>query len=148
VKTIQSSDGDKIDCVSTHQQPAFDHPLLQGQKPLDPPEIPKGYSEDDGSYENSQLWSLSGESCPEGTIPIRRTTEQDMLRASSVQRFGRKIRRVKRDSTNNGHEVSTILITIIKQKVRGFLPFLSSIKKKIENDTKIQLFRNSLHDHY
>jgi|APAra0007618257_1042622.scaffolds.fasta_scaffold00244_17 hypothetical protein len=71
-----------------------------------------------------------------------------MLRASSVQRFGRKIRRVKRDSTNNGHEVSTILITIIKQKVRGFLPFLSSIKKKIENDTKIQLFRNSLHDHY
>ncbi|XP_010415738.1 PREDICTED: uncharacterized protein LOC104701696 isoform X1 [Camelina sativa] len=105
VKTIQSSDGDTIDCVSTHQQPAFDHPLLQGQKPMDPPEIPKGYSKEDESYEDSsQLWSLTGESCPEGTIPIRRTTEQDMLRASSVRRFGRKIRRVRRDSTSNGHE--------------------------------------------
>lgn len=68
--------------------------------------MPKGHSKDDASHEDSQLWSLTGESCPEGTIPIRRTTEQDMLRASSVQRFGRKIRRVRRDSTSNGHEVS------------------------------------------
>ncbi|KAH0938302.1 hypothetical protein HID58_005763 [Brassica napus] len=160
VKTIQSSDGDTIDCVPTHQQPAFDHPLLHGQRPMDlvgqlscsrvrrqaeanypfchqmrywvlglvpspgkalpgevdrcltgprgmthdPPEMPKGYSKDDESYEDSQLWSLTGESCPEGTVPIRRTTEQDMLRASSVRRFGRKIRRVRRDSTSNGHE--------------------------------------------
>nr|POE78709.1 hypothetical protein CFP56_53839 [Quercus suber] len=55
--------------------------------------------------ENVQLWSLSGESCPEGTVPIRRTTEEDMLRASSVRRFGRKPRRhVRRDSSSNGHE--------------------------------------------
>ncbi|KAH0897551.1 hypothetical protein HID58_047119 [Brassica napus] len=104
VKTIQSSDGDTIDCVPTHQQPAFDHPLLHGQRPMDPPEMPKRYSKDDESCEDSQLWSLTGESCPEGTVPIRRTTEQDMLRASSVRRFGRKIRRVRRDSTSNGHE--------------------------------------------
>ena len=37
-----------------------------------------------------QLWSLSGESCPEGTIPIRRVTEQDLLRANSINKFGRK----------------------------------------------------------
>ncbi|KAG7586570.1 Neprosin activation peptide [Arabidopsis thaliana x Arabidopsis arenosa] len=112
VKTIQSPDGDVIACVSTHQQPAFDHPLLQGQRPMDPPEIPEGYSKDDESYEeDSQLWSLSGESCPEGTIPIRRTTEQDMLRASSVSGFGRKIRRVRRDSTNNGHEHAVGYVT-------------------------------------
>ena len=61
--------------------------------------------------DNVQLWSISGESCPEGTVPIRRTTEQDMLRASSVKRFGRKPRRhVRRDSSSNGHEVSTINI--------------------------------------
>ena len=30
----QSVDGDLIDCVLAHQQPAFDHPMLQGQKPL------------------------------------------------------------------------------------------------------------------
>lgn len=30
----QSPDGDVIECVPSHLQPAFDHPLLKGQKPL------------------------------------------------------------------------------------------------------------------
>ena len=30
----QSPDGDIIDCVPSHKQPAFDHPKLKGQKPL------------------------------------------------------------------------------------------------------------------
>ncbi|KAK6252500.1 hypothetical protein QUC31_014220 [Theobroma cacao] len=105
VKTIQSPDGDFIDCVLLHHQPAFDHPQLKGQKPLDPPERPSGHNPNGMAAEDFQLWSMSGESCPEGTIPIRRTTEQDMLRASSERRFGRKPRRrVRRDSTSNGHE--------------------------------------------
>ncbi|XP_057953154.1 protein neprosin-like isoform X2 [Malania oleifera] len=37
----------------------------------------------------TQLWHLKGE-CPEGTIPIRRTKREDVLRASSVQKFGKK----------------------------------------------------------
>jgi hypothetical protein len=31
---LQRSDGDIMDCVLSHKQPAFDHPLLKGQKPL------------------------------------------------------------------------------------------------------------------
>jgi uncharacterized membrane protein len=31
---LQRSDGDLMDCVLSHKQPAFDHPLLKGQKPL------------------------------------------------------------------------------------------------------------------
>lgn len=31
---VQSPDGDLIDCVPSHLQPAFDHPRLKGQKPL------------------------------------------------------------------------------------------------------------------
>ncbi|KAM7464649.1 hypothetical protein LguiA_032770 [Lonicera macranthoides] len=106
LKTIQSPDGDLIDCVITHQQPAFDHPQLKGQKPLDPPERPNGHNyPTDVSTENYQLWSLSGESCPEGTVPIRRTSEQDILRARSIRRFGRKLRRpIRRDTSSNGHE--------------------------------------------
>ncbi|XP_019445425.1 PREDICTED: uncharacterized protein LOC109349175 [Lupinus angustifolius] len=105
IKTIQSPDGDIIDCVVSHLQPAFDHPHLKGHRPLDPPEKPKHHRQMEELTENFQLWSLSGESCPEGTIPIRRTTEQDMLRASSVSRFGRKIRKpVRRDTNSNGHE--------------------------------------------
>ncbi|KAK9076180.1 hypothetical protein SSX86_004513 [Deinandra increscens subsp. villosa] len=103
VKTIQSPDGDIMDCVMVHHQPAFDHPVLKGTKPLDPPERPYGHHQHEP--ENYQLWSLSGEYCPEGTIPIRRTTEQDVLRASSIKRFGRKIAKpVRRDSSNGGHE--------------------------------------------
>ncbi|CAL5421303.1 unnamed protein product [Camellia sinensis] len=114
LKTIQSPDGDLIDCVESHLQPSFDHPQLKGQKPLDPPERPKDHNPTETASENFQLWSLSGESCPEGTIPIRRTTEQDILRARSIQsfgtkiriqRFGRRIRRpIRRDSSSNGHE--------------------------------------------
>ncbi|KAI9087501.1 hypothetical protein K1719_030371 [Acacia pycnantha] len=111
IKTIQSPDGDLIDCVLSHQQPAFDHPELKGKKPLDPPERPKGHK-DNGEevIESFQLWSDSGETCPEGTVPIRRTTEQDILRASSVRRFGRKPRRVRRDSTGSGHEHAVVFV--------------------------------------
>lgn len=105
VKTIQSPDGDVIDCVPTHLQPAFDHPQLKGQRPLHPPERPKGSDPADEVLKSLQLWTESGESCPEGTIPIRRTTEDDVLRASKAGRFGRKsIRIARRDSTGNGHE--------------------------------------------
>ncbi|MCI40609.1 hypothetical protein A2U01_0061842, partial [Trifolium medium] len=37
----------------------------------------------------NQLWHANG-MCSEGTIPIRRTKEEDVLRASSVKRYGRK----------------------------------------------------------
>ncbi|RRT40222.1 hypothetical protein B296_00041718, partial [Ensete ventricosum] len=140
VKTIEASsispDGDLIDCVPSHLQPAFDHPKLRGLKPWvcdifrieavtdqvlrrwfdaistvvgrlqDPPERPKGYSLSSIVDASFQAWTISGESCPEGTVPIRRTTREDILRASSVQRFGRKpaARRLRRDSTSTGHE--------------------------------------------
>ncbi|MCD9645499.1 hypothetical protein HAX54_034491 [Datura stramonium] len=113
LKTIQSPDGDLIDCVLSHQQPAFDHPHLKGQKPLEPPERPRsGRNSNSMEFENFQLWSMSGETCPEGTIPVRRTKEQDILRASSIRRFGRKIRRpVRRDTTSNGHEHAVGYVT-------------------------------------
>ncbi|XP_019439212.1 PREDICTED: uncharacterized protein LOC109344944 [Lupinus angustifolius] len=105
VKTIHSPHGDIIDCVLSHQQVAFDHPLLKDQKPLDPPEKPKGHNKMGVMSENFQMWSLYGESCPEGTIPIRRTIEEDILRASSVNGFGRKLSSsVRRDTSSNGHE--------------------------------------------
>ncbi|KAG6746045.1 hypothetical protein POTOM_050557 [Populus tomentosa] len=111
VKTIQSPDGDVIHCVLSHLQPAFDHPELKGKKPLDPPERPRSNETRETVAESYQLWTDSGESCPEGTVPIRRTTVKDVLRASSVNRFGRKLRRhVRRDSTGNGHEHAVVFV--------------------------------------
>ncbi|KAH1080573.1 hypothetical protein J1N35_020334 [Gossypium stocksii] len=111
VKTIQSPDGDIIDCVLSHLQPAFDHPELRGQKPSDPPARPKRHNSTDANPENLQLWTGLCESCPEGTVPIRRTTEKDVLRASSVRRYGRTRRRhVRRDSTGSGHEHAVVFV--------------------------------------
>ncbi|GAB2223721.1 hypothetical protein Droror1_Dr00004461 [Drosera rotundifolia] len=113
VKTIQSADGDVIDCVPVHLQPAFDHPQLKGQMPAVPPERPKAWNSSVDSITESsfQLWPESGEPCPEGTIPIRRTTEDDVLRASSIRRFGRKsVRSVRRDSTGGGHEHAVVFV--------------------------------------
>lgn len=64
----------------------------------------------------TQLWHLSGK-CPENTIPIRRTKEDDVLRASSVRRYGRKKHRTipqpksaDPDLTNQGgHQVKIMI---------------------------------------
>lgn len=37
----------------------------------------------------TQLWHVNGR-CPEGTIPIRRTRKDDVLRASSIKSYGKK----------------------------------------------------------
>ncbi|CAD5183523.1 unnamed protein product [Musa acuminata subsp. malaccensis] len=87
MKTIRSPDGDLIDCVPSHLQPAFDHPMLKGSKPLDPPARPRCHTDDGMADDVVQLWTTSGETCPEGTVPIRRTKEEDILR---IERFGRK----------------------------------------------------------
>ncbi|XP_020264844.1 uncharacterized protein LOC109840562 [Asparagus officinalis] len=102
LKTIQSPDGDLVDCVPSHLQPAFDHPRLKGQKPLEPPKRPRKHFITSESIEIKQLWMSSGDSCPEGTVAIRRTREEEILRASSIKRFGRKT--VRRDSESGGHE--------------------------------------------
>ncbi|CAM0912162.1 unnamed protein product [Alopecurus aequalis] len=111
VKTIKSPDGDFIDCVPSHLQPAFDHPKLSGQKPMDPPERPKNYNTTTAGGSKAgavvvQAWHATGEACPEGTVALRRTTEKDLLRASSLRRYGRKPARrsARRDSTGSGHE--------------------------------------------
>ncbi|XP_068637204.1 protein neprosin-like [Aristolochia californica] len=97
LKSIKSPDGDTIDCVHISHQPAFDHPFLTNHtiqmKPTFHPDGVLGASKvasTGGSPSTiTQLWHLNGR-CPEGTIPIRRTRRADILRASSVKRYGRK----------------------------------------------------------
>eukprot|EP00249_Psilotum_nudum_P000679 c12771_g1_i1 orf=597-1862(+) len=95
VRSIQSPDGDIIDCVLLSQQPAFDHPKLRNHKIQVQPTFPEGMERPMESGENSeqkgkpQLWHSAGK-CPKGTIPIRRTTEEDILRAKVAKNYGRK----------------------------------------------------------
>jgi len=86
--TIESPDGDIIDCVHISKQPAFDHPLLKNHTiQMQPSYYPGGLSHD--SHPITQTWHQNGK-CPENTIPIRRTKEEDVLRASSIWRYGKK----------------------------------------------------------
>lgn len=76
----------------------------------EPPERPIGHKFVDVTTEIIQLWTNTTESCPEGTIPIRRTTEKDVLRANSINTFGRKVRR--HDTMSDEHEVSERYLTV------------------------------------
>ncbi|WOL08874.1 hypothetical protein Cni_G17627 [Canna indica] len=94
VKTIVSPDGDIIDCVHVSHQPAFDHPFLKNHTIQKRPTFyPEGIASKVESHKNSpsitQPWHQNGK-CPEDTIPIRRTKAEDLLRASSAKKYGRK----------------------------------------------------------
>ncbi|XP_028773392.1 uncharacterized protein LOC114730476 [Neltuma alba] len=111
VKSIQSPDGDIIDCVDILKQPAFDHPKLKNHKiRMRPNSYPEGTIMEESNNVSSksapipQLWHQNG-TCPGGTIPIRRTREEDILRASSVQQFGKKnLKNIPPTAPNVGHE--------------------------------------------
>ncbi|GKV48737.1 hypothetical protein SLEP1_g55536 [Rubroshorea leprosula] len=90
VKSIKSEDGDIIDCVDIHKQPAFDNPALRSHVIQMKPSIDARTEKMGNSNQIFQTWQRSG-TCPEGTIPIRRIRNQDLLRsAASLEPFGRK----------------------------------------------------------
>ncbi|GAY56657.1 hypothetical protein CUMW_173560 [Citrus unshiu] len=141
VMTIESPDGDIIDCVHKRRQPALDHPLLKNHKiqrvPSQMPKMKKALKEDEASSERNnerviiegawQMWHRNGTRCPKGTVPIRRSTEHDVLRAKSLFDFGKKQhRRIplhrRADApdvvSGNGHE-HAIAYTGSSQEVYG-----------------------------
>ncbi|KAG9153313.1 hypothetical protein Leryth_018039 [Lithospermum erythrorhizon] len=108
VFTIESPDGDIIDCVHKRKQPALDHPLLKNHTiQLVGPKMPKmmkmGTTQEmrDNSNNNSsgprprdvtvsQIWHKKGQRCPKGTVPIRRSMVKDVVRAKSLYDYGKK----------------------------------------------------------
>ncbi|KAG2395290.1 uncharacterized protein HKW66_Vig0073340 [Vigna angularis] len=86
-------------------------PLLTIQRV--PSEMPKGMKVKEKSEMGMgmQKWHQNGTLCPKGTVPIRRSTVHDVLRAKSLFDFGKKRRRfslARSDApdvvSGNGHE--------------------------------------------
>ncbi|GKE18346.1 hypothetical protein Tco_1425923 [Tanacetum coccineum] len=103
VKSIKSPDGDIIDCVLFHLQPSFDNPKLKGAiMSLDPPDLPKGYDNTRVESKFKQIWSSNGESCPNGAIPIRRTSASEISRSISISEFAKRTR-TKDIPPSSGH---------------------------------------------
>ncbi|XP_028088418.1 uncharacterized protein LOC114288980 [Camellia sinensis] len=84
VKTIQNNYGDIYDCVDFYKQPAFDHPLLKNHTfhfQMKPTSSPNGSRHQVSSKDSKPLHvGLKGGGCPVGTVPIRRTTKEDLIR--------------------------------------------------------------------
>ncbi|KAL0862166.1 hypothetical protein Bca101_041284 [Brassica carinata] len=92
VISITSEDGDIIDCVPIHSQPAFDHPLLKNHTiQMRPSFIPESTSTYTKKKINvTQAWNKNGR-CPKNTVPIRRIKKEDILRSKSIENFGKKM---------------------------------------------------------
>ncbi|CBI28650.3 unnamed protein product, partial [Vitis vinifera] len=138
VMTIESPDGDIIDCVHKRKQPALDHPLLKNHKiqtKTKGEEVKRDYNTTSSNSEERtvlssrgawQMWHQNRTRCPKGTVPIRRSTVHDVLRAKSLYDFGRKQRRMplarRTDApdvvSGNGHE-HAIAYTGTSQEVYG-----------------------------
>ncbi|XP_016567415.1 uncharacterized protein LOC107865728 isoform X2 [Capsicum annuum] len=83
IKTIKGRYGDIYDCVDFYEQPAFDHPLLKNHyfHPEMKPTLPNLVRDDTSSDINRPFnIRLKGGGCPTGTVPIRRTTKDDLIR--------------------------------------------------------------------
>ncbi|XP_054811349.1 uncharacterized protein LOC129312696 [Prosopis cineraria] len=143
VKSLKSPDGDIIDCVHISHQPTFDHPKLKNHKiQMRPTFLPKGIKSYPESKTIDQMWHQSG-SCPEGTIPIRRTTKDDIMRESSFQRFGMKdnmsipnLSESLYSSTNN-HEYATA--EVVKDIYYGAKAFLNIWKSNVQQRNELSL---------
>ncbi|XP_065036735.1 protein neprosin-like [Musa acuminata AAA Group] len=89
VRSFQSGKGDIFDCVDMFKQPAFDHPLLRNHKiQMRPTAFPEGKGAP-RSINASSHSKLMGFSCPKGTVPIRRTTKEELLTARSLSEKSR-----------------------------------------------------------
>ncbi|KAI3907534.1 hypothetical protein MKW92_032232 [Papaver armeniacum] len=73
-KTIHAPWGDTYDCIEFHKQPTFDHPLLKHHK------INK-MNEEFVSTNLTKTSMNQVDGCLKGTVPIRRTTREDLIRA-------------------------------------------------------------------
>ncbi|XP_030513132.1 uncharacterized protein LOC115727112 [Rhodamnia argentea] len=81
VRTLKAFNGDIIDCIDMYKQPAFDHPLLKNHKiEIKPSFLPLGVKKKRTAQATPvEQPYLLGE-CPNGTVPIRRTTKEDLIR--------------------------------------------------------------------
>ncbi|KAG9440831.1 hypothetical protein H6P81_020996 [Aristolochia fimbriata] len=91
VKSIETGYGNIFDCVDINKQPAFDHPLLKNDTiQMKPGSHPQRKGTDKISSSSVHNIGLPGDGCPLGTVPIRRVTMEDLMRAPSLSQFGQK----------------------------------------------------------
>ncbi|XP_072993780.1 protein neprosin-like [Typha latifolia] len=144
VKSIQSPDGDIVDCIPIDKQPAFDNPLLKNHTiQMAPSAMPTYTGENYTTNTESvrQVWNDAG-SCPDGTVPIRRITVGDVLRAKSLSQFGKKKRNyISRTATvpTAGPEYAVAYPQNIQSSIYGTSATLNVWDSYVESDDELSL---------
>ncbi|KAK6284434.1 PREDICTED: uncharacterized protein LOC18596072 [Theobroma cacao] len=107
IKTIQSEDGDVIDCVDIYKQPAFNHPLLKNHTvQMKPSSYPRGMETEQFESELLQGWHKNGQ-CPEGTIPIVRAQIHNSTRTMAFVPRRKNLDQVASEAVRN-HEYAQV----------------------------------------
>ncbi|RDX64469.1 hypothetical protein CR513_56972, partial [Mucuna pruriens] len=77
IKIIHTEFGDIVDCIDINKQPAFDHPLLKNHTLQREPSFVKSIGMKNSP--DRPIFGLDKDQCPPGTVPIRRTTKEDLI---------------------------------------------------------------------
>ncbi|WCJ26226.1 hypothetical protein M5689_008059 [Euphorbia peplus] len=89
IETIQTTYGDVYDCVDFYQQSVFDNPLLKNHSfhpEMKPTSYPRGKGKEvnyKSPFGAKTLWA-NGKGCPIGSVPIRRITKDDLIKAKTA----------------------------------------------------------------
>ncbi|KAI3855925.1 hypothetical protein MKX03_027469 [Papaver bracteatum] len=95
--------GDTYDCINIYKQPAFDHPLLRNHKIQMKPNLIQGEQ-----IEEPISNMVSGDvrskikGCPSETVPIRRTTKEELVNAKHLSNW------IKRRHNGPAEELNSI----------------------------------------
>jgi hypothetical protein len=96
VKTITALSGETIDCVDIYTQPALHRPGMEDhQIQLAPPVMPEEFKEQRSASQEAdqvpnQLYLLTGDTCPELSVPVRRLTIETLTRFETLEDFFKK----------------------------------------------------------
>jgi len=141
VKTIESEDGDTIDCVDIYQQPAFDHPALKDHIIQMVPHEDSPSSIEENHFNKSGMFQalLKTVECPEGTIPLRRTKEGDFPPIFPGAKKGSNGFTLNADGGDDisDHEYATVYVS--GQKYTGARATLSVWQPKVANSGEFSL---------
>ncbi|KAK7250486.1 hypothetical protein RIF29_32956 [Crotalaria pallida] len=81
IRSIQMKSGQIVDCIDINKQPAFDHPLLKNHKIQRNPTFQdrRERTKEDHQFIRAIDFELEKVSCPVGSVPIRRTSKEDLI---------------------------------------------------------------------
>ncbi|WJX63971.1 hypothetical protein P8452_48800 [Trifolium repens] len=85
VKSIHTKYGYIVDCIDINKQPAFDHPLLMNHKLQRKPSFENRIRKSNvmKSSTKAKFGLDEKDQCPKGSVPIRRTSKDELIRAKS-----------------------------------------------------------------